>query len=268
VFDAGMSGTDEERAALHIEQVIAKDIDADRRELPFVICSSRLEPKKNHIGLVLAFARSAELQAAANLMLVVHGTENIRTGMGLKDEEKQLMDEIVSASDAAGLWGKVCGCSLKNQNDLAAAYRHLAGRQSVFALTALYEPFGLAPLEAIAAGLPACVTRNGGPSESLYDESSNTEYGVLVDPSDPSAIAEGLLRLVGPDNEWQHFHDVGRDRVLECYTWEATARGYLDVLQDILQHTRDHEGDLTIPAFFTNPKPENDITLATLKDFV
>jgi len=85
VFDAGVRGPDDERIAAHIEQVLAKDIDPDRLGLPLVICSSRLEPKKNHIGLVLAFARSAELQAAANLMLVVRGTENIRQGMGLKN---------------------------------------------------------------------------------------------------------------------------------------------------------------------------------------
>ena len=34
------------------------------------------------------------------------------------------------------------------------------------ALTALYEPFGLAPLEAMAAGLPAVVSKFVGPSAS------------------------------------------------------------------------------------------------------
>jgi sucrose-phosphate synthase len=268
VFDAGVRGPDDERIATHLEQVIAKNIHPDRRELPMVICSSRLEPKKNHVGLVLAFARSPELQAAANLLLVVRGIENIREGMGLKEEEKAIMDQVVAACEGAELWGKVCGCSLENQQELAAAYRHLAGRRSVFALTALYEPFGLAPLEAMAAGLPACVTRCGGPSESLYDEASNTEFGVLVDPADPHDIAKGLLRLVGPENQWQHFRDVGRKRVLERYTWEATARGYVNVLEDILEHAPSAVEQLPIPAYFTDPRAENDISLETLKDFV
>ncbi|MCL7454734.1 MAG: glycosyltransferase, partial [Anaerolineae bacterium] len=67
------------------------------------------------------------------------------------------------------LWGKVSAFSLNSQQELASAYRYLSKRRSVFALTALYEPFGLAPLEAMAAGLPAIVTQNGGPSESLYE---------------------------------------------------------------------------------------------------
>jgi sucrose-phosphate synthase len=268
VFDAGIHGPDDERIATHLEQMIEKDIEPDRRDLPMIICSSRLEPKKNHIGLVLAFARSHKLQNAANLLLVMRGMENIRHGMGLKTDEQHIIDQVVAACEHAGLWGKVCGCSLQSQQELAAAYRHLALRRSVFALPALYEPFGLAPLEAIAAGLPACVTRSGGTSESLYDRASNTEYGVLVDPADPHAIAKGLLRLVGPASEWERFRDAGRARVLDRYTWEATAQGYLNVLQEVLNCAGTMAGEkrLPIPAFFTAPSEENDISLATLAE--
>jgi sucrose-phosphate synthase len=264
IFDAGVRGPDDERIATHLEQVLARDIDEERRGLPLVICSSRLEAKKNHVGLVLAFARSAGLQDAANLLLVVHGLEDLRHGMGLSPEEQPIMDSIVTTCEAAGLWGKVAGCSLENQHELAAAYRHLEKRHSVFALPALYEPFGLAPLEAIAAGLPACVTRFGGPSESLCDVDTNTEYGVLVDAADPGAIAAGLLRLVGPDNEWAQFRDAGRRRVLERYTWEATAASYLDVLQAIAKPAPRRVGLLPIPTYFTEPGPDTDIGLEVL----
>ncbi|MGD2075812.1 MAG: glycosyltransferase [Gammaproteobacteria bacterium] len=265
IFDAGVHGPDDERIGPHLEQILKRDIAEERRGLPLVICSSRLEAKKNHVGLVLAFARSAELQAAANLFLVVHGVEDIRRGMSLSVEEQPIMDKVVATCEASRLWGKVAGCSLANQTELAAAYRHLSKRHSAFALPALYEPFGLAPLEAIAAGLPACVTRAGGPSESLYDEKTGTEYGVLVDASDPCAIAEGLLRLVGPSNEWQHFRDAGRDRVLDRYTWEATARGYSDVLASVAEQGMETAGLLKIPEFFTAPGTATDISIDILR---
>lgn len=264
IFDAGVHGPDDERIATHLEKVLARDIAEERRGLPLVICSSRLEAKKNHTGLVLAFAHSAKLQAAANLLLVVHGLEDLHHGMGLSPEEQPIMDKVVATCEAAGLWGKAAGCSLESQTELAAAYRHLAKRRSVFALPALYEPFGLAPLEAIAAGLPACVTRFGGPSESLYDEDSNTEYGVLVDSADPGAIAQGLLRLVGPDNEWTYFRDTGRQRVLKRYTWEATARGYLDVLETIVKTVPQRADLLPMPSYFTQPGPDTDIGIEDL----
>lgn len=265
IFDAGMHGPDDERIATHLEQILARDILEERRGLPLVICSSRLEAKKNHVGLVLAFAHSSELQAAANLLLVVHGLEDIHHGMGLSEDEQLIMDKVVATCDTASLWGKVAGCSLESQTELAAAYRHLAKRRSVFALPALYEPFGLAPLEAIAAGLPACVTRSGGPSESLYDKEAATEYGVLVDPADPGAIAEGLLRLVGPDNEWERFRDSGRRRVLERYTWETTARGYLGVLASLAKPGVETSGLLPIPSYFAEPGPDTDISIDILR---
>jgi sucrose-phosphate synthase len=264
IFESDVRGPNDARIATRLEQVLARDIAEERRELPLVICSSRLEAKKNHVGLVLAFAHSAELQAAANLLLVVHGLEDLRHGMGLLPEEQPIMDGIVATCEAANLWGMVAGCSLENQNELAAAYRHLAKRRSVFAMPALYEPFGLAPLEAIAAGLPACVTRFGGPSESLRDKNTNTEYGVLVDAADPRAIAEGLLRLVGPNNHWQQFRDVGRHHVLTRYSWEATARSYLEVLEDVAKPAHQHSGLLPIPTYFTAPGPDTDIGIEVL----
>ncbi|MBE9473116.1 MAG: glycosyltransferase, partial [Chloroflexi bacterium] len=142
--------------------------------------------------------------------------------------------------------------------------RYLVACRSVFALTTHYEPFGLAPLEAMAAGLPAVVTRNGGPSESLFDADTGTEYGVLVDPTDPADVAAGLLRLLGPDSEWDRFHRAGRQRVLDCYTWERTAAGYLAVLDGLraIQAAHRFQAKLPIPAYFNHPTPENDVSLS------
>lgn len=268
IFDAGSHGPHDRRIADRIEQALARDISEERRGLPLVVCSSRLEPKKNHVGLVLAFARSAELQSAANLLFVVRGLEDIRQSTSLREDEQRIMDRIAAACETAKLWGKVAGCSLDGQTELAAAYRHLARRRSVFALPALYEPFGLAPLEAIAAGLPACVTRCGGPSESLYEEKTDAEYGVLVDPADPCAIASGLLKLVGPDNDWESYRDAGRRRVLEKYTWEATARSYLRVLEAMVSHPVNRSGKIPIPGYFRNPDPKRDISIDLLGAFM
>jgi sucrose-phosphate synthase len=264
IFDADVHGRDDTRITERIDTLLRRDIDTGREDLPVVICSSRLEPKKNHIGLVLAFSRSPELQAAANLVLVVRGTKSLRSAMSLEESEQAVMNEIVAACEAHGLWGKVAALSLEGQTELAAAYRHFAKRHSVFALTALYEPFGLAPLEAMAAGLPAVVTQCGGPSESLKDAATGAEYGVLVQPTDPAAIARGLLRLVGPGNRWEYFREAGRQRVLDHYTWGHTATAYADLLEEIVAGPPPAPSG-AIPKYFTDPSPENDIGLQELK---
>jgi sucrose-phosphate synthase len=258
IFDLDAHGPADEAIASYLEQMLDRDITPERHSLPAILCSSRLDPKKNHLGLVRAFAGNAELQAAANLLIVVRGAKDIYSRDGLTSTERAVLDEIVSICEDHALWGKVSAFSLASQHELAAAYRCLGNRRSVFALTALYEPFGLAPLEAMAAGLPVVVTCNGGPSESLYDQDSGQEYGVLVDPTDPEDIAAGLLRLVGPNNEWLVFRQVGRERVLARYTWERTAAGYLDVIQGMVAQR------LPIPAYFWDPQPATDFQTESL----
>lgn len=258
IFDADVHGPDDERIAEFLERMLKRDLSPERQSLPAILCSSRLDPKKNHIGLVRAFAHSPRLQESANLLIVVRGADDIHSRAGLTAAEGAVLDEIVEVCKAADLWGKVSAFSLASQTELAAAYRRLNARRSVFALTALYEPFGLAPLEAIAAGLPAVVTKNGGPSESLYDADSGREYGVLVDPTDIDDIAAGLLRLVGPEAEWHIFQQAGRQRVLDRYTWDQTARGYLAALDALLSRR------LPIPAYFWQPRADNDLDIAAL----
>jgi glycosyltransferase involved in cell wall biosynthesis len=63
---------------------------------------------------------------------------------------------------------------------------HLA-RVDVLAQPSLIEPFGQSLLEALASGRSVVATRIGGPPEFV-----NPDAGVLVDPLDEEAIADGL----------------------------------------------------------------------------
>jgi glycosyltransferase involved in cell wall biosynthesis len=60
-------------------------------------------------------------------------------------------------------------------------------RSHVLCQPSLVEPFGLALLEAMAAGRSVVATRVGGPPEFVTDEA-----GVLVDPTDETDVARGL----------------------------------------------------------------------------
>ncbi len=247
-----------------IEAALQRDVAAGRRHLPLVVASSRLDAKKNHMGLVQAFAASPALQASANLAIVVRGLEDpLRHYDTLGSGERAIMEQITDTMTEHELWGTVTAFPLNSQQELAAAYRNLAGRGSAFALTALYEPFGLAPLEAMSCGLPAVVTQNGGPSESMRE--GDQEFGVLVDPADPEDIAQGLLRAVGSPESWQQYHAAGMERVLTRYTWERTAEGYLAVIDTMLRGPA-HRAGLPIPDYFSSPVLENDISLSELEE--
>lgn len=247
-----------------IDNALTAQIPEERRHLPVVLAASRLDAKKNHLGVIRAFAQSEELHKAANFALVVRGLHDpLHDYQSLSPSEKSVMDEIVEAMDRQELWNAVFAFSLDSQAELAAGYRCLVARQSLFILPALYEPFGLAPLEAMSCGLPVVVTQNGGPLESMRE--AGQEFGVLVDPANPTEIAKGILRLLESKREWKAFHQAGIKRVNEKYTWERTAEGYLKVFESILKGNDFSKNTLPIPAFFTNPKID-DLPIASLSE--
>ena len=272
IFDKDSRADDEETVREHVEAALQRDLKEDRRDLPCVVASSRLDPKKNHLALVEAFASSPTLRESANLVIVTGDLEDPLTDYrDASEDERAVLDSLMEVIDRARMRGEVSMFALRNQGQLAAAYRLFAKRRSVFSLTANYEPFGLAPLEAIAAGLPAVVTKHGGPSESLRE--GDDEYGILVDPSDPEEVAAGLFSLTGNAGRWGRYAEAGYGRVLSRYTWERTAEGYLEA---IAGRERAEEGSangfptpqyrLEIPRYFTDPASEEGVSLADLDE--
>ncbi len=242
VFGNEVKNEFETMVAHKIESMIARDIAPERRHLPIVLCSSRLERKKNHIALVKAFAQDKQLRQAANLAIILRGSSNPlkERSMVYHGESLEILNEIAQELDAHHLWECITAFDLNSQSELAAGYRHLAKHhRGVFCLTALYEPFGLAPLEAMAAGLVAVVTKNGGPSESLRDQQG--EYGILVDPDIPQDIARGLMRVIADETTWQRFQIAGARRVNSAYTWHQTSERYLSIFESLI--AKDDQSD-------------------------
>lgn len=248
IFGADRKAPVEERIAERITRMLKRDLPENRRELAVVICSSRLDGKKNHLGLVRAWVVSEELRGAANLVIVTRGVSNpLQTWEeDFQGEERLVFGHIVRQIQGNRLQGCVSAFDLNSQEELAACYRYLRrNKRGIFALSSIYEPFGLAPLEAMAAGLPAVVTRNGGPKEILQDEGG--VYGVLVDPEDPADIARGLLELVQDELRRQEIQMRGRQRVLDRYTWRRTAQGYLEEFHRILGGADSGNGEFVLP---------------------
>jgi sucrose-phosphate synthase len=191
---------------------------------PYIIISSRLDEKKNTIGVVKAYALSRELQNSANLGIFIRGVDDPCGSIKeLPENEQHILQPILDIIENADLKNKVTYFNIKSQKELASTYKYFARQGSVFALTAFYEPFGLAPIEAAACGLSVVATKNGGPSEIFEDGS-----GILVDPFDEEDISAGLLQGV---KEHAHFSKLGIQRVKSKYTWGMTAESYLRTIK-------------------------------------
>ncbi|MBT4933907.1 MAG: glycosyltransferase [Rhodospirillaceae bacterium] len=192
---------------------------------PVVLVSSRLDEKKNIIGVVQAYAQSEDLRGEFPLVLCVRGVDDPFTEMDhLAEEEQKVLKPILDLIEEIGIRDRVHFLNIQSQKELAATYRYFGERGSVFALTAFYEPFGLAPIEAAACGLTQVATKNGGPSE-IFEGGT----GILVDPFEPQNIAQGLLEGLKRHAELspmaiRHVHDT--------YTWQRTAKSYLEAISD------------------------------------
>ncbi len=248
--------------ARRIDYAVQRDIHPSRRQLPLILASSRLDAKKNIAGLVEAYAISSRLQAKANLAIAVRNLDApLQEYTSLPSEEQKIFSQIIAIIKRHNLFGKVTAFALNDQQELAAAYRLIARRKSVFALTSLYEPFGLAPLEAMSCGLPVVVTKNGGPSESLC-ENGHT-FGMLVDPMDKRDIARGLLDLLCSPSEWERLAHDGMARIVSHYIWEKTAIRYQQAFTDILIQ-QPVKATIPITPYFFNPSAKTAIPISVL----
>lgn len=233
VFSATEENAEDEYIRKYIKEVFQRDLDSDRVNLPAIVAASRLDPKKNHIALVKAYAENMELQEKANLVITVRGIENaFEDYFHVKEEEKKILDEIIDVIKNHNLLGKVSIFNVNGQGQLAACYRELARRKSIFSLTAVYEPFGLAPIEAMSCGLPVAVTKYGGPSEVLYE--NGVKYGALIDVFNLEDISKGILEVF---SNYELYKEKGIYRVQSKYTWDSTARNYIKAIEEAIKYT-------------------------------
>ena len=99
------------------------------------------------------------------------------------------------------------------EGTLAVMYR-LAG---VFVFPSIYEGFGLPPLEAMASGTPV-VTSNVSSLPEVAGDAA-----VLVDPYDPSAIADGIERVLTDDDLRRDLRAKGLVRASQ-FSWERSVQ--------------------------------------------
>jgi len=90
---------------------------------------------------------------------------------------------------------------------------------TLFVLPSLYEPFGVAPLEALAYEMPALVSRTGALRENITAGLT----GDLVEPGNVGELAERMTHLLRDPANLQRMGRQGRQVVLEHHTWTSVA---------------------------------------------
>jgi len=99
----------------------------------------------------------------------------------------------------------------------------------IFAFPSTTDTFGNAVLEALACGIPAVVTDQGGPKEIVEDGRS----GIVVPGDDPVALAQALGRLLS-DVELRRKLSEGGQRRAESFRPEAARDSHLEFYRKVV----------------------------------
>jgi glycosyltransferase involved in cell wall biosynthesis len=92
------------------------------------------------------------------------------------------------------------------------------------------EPFGLAFVEALYAGLPVVGTPLGGPAEIITEN-----CGVLVPPGDPAALADALAALIADPGRRARLGNEGPARARALCDPDVVQRRLCDILVGLVR---------------------------------
>jgi glycosyltransferase involved in cell wall biosynthesis len=162
---------------------VAPDPELAALPRPLIVHPSRLLRWKGpHVSLA-AFTKVRAAVPGATLVL-----PDVAPAVGDPTEVHALRRELGERAEEAGVTASVVFRSFP----VTAMPGVLAAADVVWYPTTADEPFGLVPIEAMAAGVPVVASRSGGMVESVEHGRS----GFLVARSDPAELADTTLRLL------------------------------------------------------------------------
>ena len=177
---------------------------------PYVLFVGTLEPRKNLLRLLEAFARvkrSPNKPSNCSTQLVIVG------GSGWGSDNLQIALNGLGVSNNVRILGHV------PDTELSTLYRHA----HCLALPSLYEGFGLPLVEAMAQGTPVMTS-----STSSMPEVAG-QAGCLVNPLDVDSIATGLSDILFKPDYRNQLASFSKEQAAK-FSWVQAATETLKVL--------------------------------------
>ncbi len=176
----------------------------------YVLYVGTIEPRKNIVGLVTAYRELLDrVQDLPPLVLV--------------GKPGWHYEELMESVREIGVENHLIWRENISRDDLPAVYNGALA----LVLPSHYEGFGLPPLEAMACGTIPIVSNRSSLPEVVGD------VGLLVDPDQPSMIAEAIHKALS-DSAWRmDMRQRGLTRAAQ-FTWERTARIALSVYNRVV----------------------------------
>jgi glycosyltransferase involved in cell wall biosynthesis len=166
---------------------------------PYILYTGTLEPRKNIVGILEAYAALPE-KLRGNYSLVLAG------GKGWQDEEiKAKLNELSNLD--------IRQTGYVADEDLPPLYTGA----SVFVYPSHYEGFGMPPLEAMACGTPVITSNNSSLPEVVR------EAGIMIETTDTKALTANIQKVLTDQAFADNLRKKGFEQAAK-FTWEESAK--------------------------------------------
>lgn len=148
-----------------------KFINNDRRNEYQIVSVGNLLTGKGHDILIRAFIEAQEINPLLSLLIIGEGPEH-----------KKLQELVTNYGQS----GNISFLGSLPRDRIGSIFSN----SGFFVLVSKSETFGVAYIEAMAAGLPVIATKCGGPEDFI-----NNKVGILVEVDNVHQIAQAILKM-------------------------------------------------------------------------
>jgi len=182
---------------------------------PFILSVGDLQPRKNQIGLIRAFAR------------MVKAFPQLKQHLVLAGKETWFADQVHRAARDSGVADRIRFFGFVSDQDLLQLYNGC----DLFVFPSFYEGFGLPALEAMACGRAVICSHTSALPE-VVDGAA-----ILFDPYSTDEIVRAITDLLLDSELRQRYERLGLQRAAH-FSWQKTAQRTLEVFHDVVERPR------------------------------
>ena len=189
-----------------------------RMQAPFILSVGDLQPRKNQIGLIAAYAKMLQAHPQLNDHLVLTGKETWFT------------PKVREAAQSSGFAERIHFTGFVSDNHLLDLYNAC----DCFVFPSFYEGFGLPILEAMACGRAvACSNTTAMPEVA-------DGAGILFDPHSVDEIERAMSDILLDPELRARKERLGLQRAAS-FSWQKSARATLDVYREVVEERQGHK---------------------------
>jgi glycosyltransferase involved in cell wall biosynthesis len=182
---------------------------------PFILSVGDLQPRKNHIGLIAAYAR------------MIRENPQFPHHLLLAGKETWFAERVHAAAAQSGVRERIHFAGFVEDEDLLQLYNAC----EFFVFPSYYEGFGLPPLEAMACGR-AVACSNTSAMPEVVDGA-----GLLFDPYSEQEIARAMVDLIADAELRLRMERLSQKRAT-YFSWQKTAQQTLAIYYDVAERNR------------------------------